>query len=97
MKLYSLFLLVASVTVLSPGPGVIMSLTNALRYGLRGTFGGILGIAVGALVVAIRCTYALFARQSRHALSSERGGSALNRAASATLVLFGATLAMAHR
>jgi len=29
-----------------------MSLTNALRYGLRGTIGGILGIAVGALVVA---------------------------------------------
>lgn len=29
-----------------------MTLTNALRYGLRGTFGGILGIAVGALVVA---------------------------------------------
>ena len=52
MKHYSLFLLVASVTVLSPGPGVVMSLTNALRYGLRGTFGGILGIAVGALMVA---------------------------------------------
>ena len=52
MKLYSLFLLVAIATVLSPGPGVIMTLTNALRYGMRGTFGGILGIAFGALVVA---------------------------------------------
>lgn len=29
-----------------------MTLTNALRYGLRGTLGGILGIAFGALVVA---------------------------------------------
>ena len=52
MKLYLLFLLMATVTVLSPGPGVVMTLTNALRYGLRGTFGGILGIAFGALVVA---------------------------------------------
>jgi homoserine/homoserine lactone efflux protein len=33
-------------------PRVVMTLTNALRYGVRGTFGGILGIAFGALVVA---------------------------------------------
>jgi threonine/homoserine/homoserine lactone efflux protein len=203
MKHYSLFLLVASVTVLSPGPGVVMSLTNALRYGLRGTFGGILGIAVGALmvaaisatslgillatsalaftilkllgatyllylgvrlwraptlrfadqparaasfgrrfveglslqltnpkaiffflsvfpqfidsaanystqfaalvltysglVVAIHCTYALFAKRTKHWLSSEQGSCALNRVASATFIGFGATLAVAHR
>jgi len=203
MKLYSVFLTVASVTVLSPGPGVVMSLTNALRYGLRGTFGGILGIAVGALVVAaisatslgvllatsalaftvlklvgaayllylgvrlwrappfrfadqpahaatfgrrfleglslqltnpkaiffflsvfpqfidpeanysiqfaalvltysglvlvIHCTYALFAKRAKHWLTSERGGGAVNRTASATFVVFGAMLAMAHR
>ncbi len=52
MRLYLLFLLVATATVLSPGPGVVMTLTNALRYGLRGTFGGILGVASGALLVA---------------------------------------------
>lgn len=52
MKLYLLFLFMATATVFSPGPGVVMTLTNALRYGVRGTFGGILGIAVGALVVA---------------------------------------------
>ena len=52
MKLYPLFLLMASVTILSPGPGVVMTLTNALRYGLRGTFGGILGLALGILLVA---------------------------------------------
>jgi len=52
VQLYSLFLLMATVTVLSPGPGVVMTLTNALRYGIRGTLGGILGIAFGALVVA---------------------------------------------
>lgn len=42
----------ATATVFSPGPGVVMTLTNSLRYGLRGTLGGILGIAFGALVVA---------------------------------------------
>src|SRR5689334_11014758 len=42
----------AAATVSSPGPGVVMTLTNALRHGLRGTFGGILGIAAGALLVA---------------------------------------------
>ena len=52
MEFYSLFLLMAIATVFSPGPGVVMTLTNALRYGIRGTFGGILGIAFGALVVA---------------------------------------------
>lgn len=52
MKLYLLFLFMATATVFSPGPGVVMTLTNALRYGVRGTFGGILGISFGALVVA---------------------------------------------
>jgi len=52
MKLYPLFLLMATLTVLSPGPGVVMTLTNSLRYGAKGTFGGILGISFGALVVA---------------------------------------------
>ena len=52
MKLYLLFLFMATATVFSPGPGVVMTLTNALRYGMRGTFGGILGVAFGALIVA---------------------------------------------
>lgn len=52
MQLYLLFFVMAATTVFSPGPGVVMTLTNALRYGLRGTIGGILGIACGALVVA---------------------------------------------
>ena len=40
MHLYGVFLLVAIATVLSPGPWVVMTLTNALRYGMCGTFGG---------------------------------------------------------
>ena len=47
-----LFVTVAALTVASPGPGVVMTLSNALRFGLRGAFSGILGIACGALVVA---------------------------------------------
>ena len=203
MQLYSLFFLMAAVTVLSPGPGVVMTLTNALRYGMRGTVGGILGIAFGALAVAaisatslgvvlatsalaftvlkfvgaaylvylgirlwrsppfrfveqaahtasfgkrfieglslqltnpkaiffflsvfpqfidpqlnygfqfaslvltygalvvvIHCVYALFARRARGWLTSERGGRAVNKAAGAVFVLFGAALATAKR
>lgn len=52
MKLYPLFLLMATATVLSPGPGVVMTLTNSLRYGMQGAIGGIVGVAFGALVVA---------------------------------------------
>jgi homoserine/homoserine lactone efflux protein len=52
MKLYPFFLLLATVTVFSPGPGVVMTLTNSVRCGLRNTFGGILGIAFGAFAVA---------------------------------------------
>jgi homoserine/homoserine lactone efflux protein len=52
MKLYSVYFVIATITVLSPGPGVVMTLTNSLHYGLRGAFGGILGISFGALVIA---------------------------------------------
>lgn len=39
-------------TVASPGPGVIMTLMNALRYGTRGAITGILGLAAGVCVIA---------------------------------------------
>jgi len=52
MDLYLMFLLMATATVLSPGPGVLMTLTNALHQGRRETFAGVLGIACGAAVVA---------------------------------------------
>lgn len=52
MEHYLLFVAVAAAAVLSPGPGVTLTITNSLRYGVRDTFGGILGIALGALIVA---------------------------------------------
>lgn len=53
MKLYPVFLVVAALTVLSPGPGVLMTLTNSLRFGLKGAIGGIFGIACGNALVAL--------------------------------------------
>src|SRR5665811_1923708 len=52
MDTYLLFLIIAIATVLSPGPGVVLTLTNAIRYGVSGAIGGILGIAFGTFIVA---------------------------------------------
>ncbi|MGS2718167.1 LysE family translocator [Eionea flava] len=52
MDNYLLFILVAFITILSPGPGILLTLTNALRYGFKGATGSILGIAVGSFIVA---------------------------------------------
>lgn len=51
--LYGLFLMIAIPTILSPGPGVLMSVTNSLRYGLFRALPGIAGIAAGSFVVAL--------------------------------------------
>ncbi|MEN5092081.1 LysE family translocator [Pseudomonas protegens] len=52
MASYGLFLLLATLTILSPGPGVVLTLSNALRHGWSGALPGIFGIASGAFVVA---------------------------------------------
>lgn len=52
MNTYLLFFVLAIATVLSPGPGVILTLRNAIRYGVSGAIGGILGLAFGTFVVA---------------------------------------------
>ncbi|MBA8736620.1 LysE family translocator [Chromobacterium violaceum] len=52
MHHYPLFLLMASLAILTPGPGVLNSLGNALRFGLRGSLPGILGVACGSFIVA---------------------------------------------
>ncbi len=53
MEQYLLFVLMSVLVVLSPGPGVILTLTNSLRYGVCESIGGIAGIALGTLIVAI--------------------------------------------
>ncbi|TFW09453.1 LysE family translocator [Oxalobacteraceae bacterium OM1] len=52
VKLYPAFLLMATAAICSPGPGVVLTLTNSLQYGAKGALGGIVGVACGTLVVA---------------------------------------------
>jgi len=49
---YLLFSVIAIATILSPGPGVLLTLTNSIRYGVPGAVGGIFGIAFGTFIVA---------------------------------------------
>jgi len=52
MNGYLLFSVIAVATILSPGPGVLLTLTNSIRYGVTGAIGGIFGIAFGTFIVA---------------------------------------------
>lgn len=52
MESYLLFLLIAMITILSPGPGVILTLTNTIRFGSKNALQGILGIAFGTFIIA---------------------------------------------
>lgn len=52
MASYGLFLILATLTVLSLGPGVVLTISNALRHGWAGSLPGIGGIALGAFIVA---------------------------------------------
>ena len=52
MASYGLFLLLATLTILSPGPGVVLTLSNSVRHGWSGALPGILGIALGGFLVA---------------------------------------------
>lgn len=52
VNLYFIFVAMALMTIVSPGPGVLKSLTNALNYGLKPAFIGIAGLASGVFCVA---------------------------------------------
>ena len=53
MDLYKIFLMMAAISILSPGPTVVMTLTNTMKYGFNSAFGGILGSAIAVLVVSV--------------------------------------------
>ena len=53
MELYFLYIAIATVTISSPGPGVILTISNSLRYGFIKAIFGIMGIALGILFIAI--------------------------------------------
>lgn len=52
MDHYFVFLALAALAILSPGPGVTLTITNSLRYGMRTTVSGILGLVLGAFILA---------------------------------------------
>ncbi len=52
MDNYLLYVTMAAAAIVSPGPGVTLTLTNAIRYGIIETAGGIVGVAVGAMIIA---------------------------------------------
>lgn len=55
MQFDPLYATMAALAIASPGPGVLMTLTNALQHGPRATLGGILGIVAGTFIIASLC------------------------------------------
>ncbi len=48
-----MYVVVAVLTIASPGPGVILTINNAIQRGTSNTLSGIFGIATGVLTVSI--------------------------------------------
>lgn len=53
MEQYILYLLIVAITVASPGPGVILTLSNTIQYGAKPALAGVVGITLGVLAIAI--------------------------------------------
>lgn len=50
---YLVYVVVASLTIASPGPGVVLSIANSIKYGPRSALPGIAGIALGMFFIAV--------------------------------------------
>ncbi len=53
MDNFLLFIVIASLTIASPGPGVILTISNSIKHGFSGALSGVFGIALGMLAIAI--------------------------------------------
>ncbi len=53
MPQIAFYILIASLTIASPGPGVLFTLTTTLNYNLRQAMAGIIGVAAGMGVISI--------------------------------------------
>ena len=53
MDQYLFYLLIVAVTVASPGPGVILTLSNAIRHGVKPALAGVIGVALGIFIIAL--------------------------------------------
>lgn len=69
MENYILFVAIASATIASPGPGVILTITNSIKDGFRGAISGILGVASAMLCIAIISATSVAAILSTSALA----------------------------
>ena len=52
-SLFTLFLVTSAFAVATPGPGVLMTLTSSIRYGLRTAVWVILGTSAGTVVMSM--------------------------------------------
>lgn len=69
MEDYILFVAIASATIASPGPGVVLTITNSIKDGFRGAISGIIGVASAMLCIAIISATSLAAILSTSALA----------------------------
>jgi len=53
MDNYLLYLTITAIMVASPGPGVILTLSNSIHHGVKPALSGVLGIALGILIIAV--------------------------------------------
>ncbi|MDH5183264.1 MAG: LysE family translocator [Gammaproteobacteria bacterium] len=53
MEQYLLYLIMVILTVSIPGPGVVLTLSNALRHGIKPALSGVIGISLGILIISI--------------------------------------------
>ena len=55
MEAYLLYCISAFIIISILGPGIVLTVTNSLRFGFKYTLFGIFGNALGILVVASLC------------------------------------------
>ncbi|MDY3571640.1 LysE family translocator [Enterobacter hormaechei] len=53
MQQIYLYILISGLTIASPGPGVVLTLTNTLNYNLRHAMAGITGVVVGMGMISV--------------------------------------------
>lgn len=53
MSSFLVFVTIAFLTLLSPGPGVLFTITNSINYGIRTALFGITGLIVGMFIIAM--------------------------------------------
>lgn len=53
MNGFLVFITIAVLTLLSPGPGVLFTVTNSINYGIKTALSGIIGLILGMFIIAV--------------------------------------------